>query len=292
MKSQVKKRRTTWLPCLLFILILFQSSRAEIKVSEFIDNFENNEKQSVLPGPVDSMIIERGPARFELRSGNLALADCGWGSSVVMAFQGRVKFTYQPPDAIECYQLHKFTGQDTLSCEFDDITFFWTVPPEGLPDTSLLSRRQIDKAAWKNIRQAQKDAIDYMGIYLPNALIGDLISASQDTFFYADFTIKKFEHLVFVDDPRKTDRFTLYKLRLTQGVQTYDVYGAFSPAGTDPAPIRSKSPVDITHFEINSFIENNFKMRIDCRIYFVPVRTDRGYVYLRWYEDNRPLAAK
>jgi len=290
MNFQGAKKRVILMACVLIILALTQRSRADFDISVFIDNFENNDKQTVLAGPIDLLVLERGPARFELRSGNLTLADFGCKLPLAMVFQGRVNFTYRPPDAIECYQLHKFTGQDTLICEFDDITFFWTVPPEGLPDSSLLTRQAIEKAAWKKIKDAQKDALDYMGIYLPNALAGDLVSASQDTFFYADFAIKKFEQLVFRDNQLKDDRYSLCKLRQTSGHKTYDVYGAFSPDGTSLLSARGLLPIDITHYNLNVYIENNFDLQIESQMYFVPLRNDRKYIHFDWYYDTVPIS--
>jgi len=259
-------------------------------VELFIDNFKNRKDQKVLVGHIDSLAIIRGNAEFYLTDGELTMFDFGCGRPCAMVFDGKVRFIYSPPDEIEHYQLRKLSGKDTLNYKFDKITFFYTIELDNFPDTAPFTRQPIPKEAWKIFERANKDAFNYSGIYIPNHIIGDLLTGSAGTFFYADIWTDKFNHLAFREDPRCYDVYQLIKMRRAGGIQTYDVYGGYSADSMLPGQ-RGLMPIDIKHYEIESKIERGGKMTSKCRIHFTPMRWGRQFFYLFWYDKNKVLFA-
>lgn len=259
-------------------------------VNTFIENFEKNDKQTVLIGHIDTMVIIRGNAEFHLGPGELTLFDFGWGKPSAMVYKGQVNFVYSPPDQIERYQLKKFTGKDTLQGKFESICFFYTVELDNMPDTSSFTRNVVDKKVWEILENARDDAFDHLKIYMPVKLIGDIISEESGTFFYADFKIKKFEHLVFREDPYQDDHYRLYKLRRSGGHKTFDVYSGYSPAN-DLVSQRGLKAIDITHYKIDSQIKRDGEMLVKCRIDYVALKSGRKFLSFDWLDKNKISSA-
>jgi hypothetical protein len=290
MKSLNKRNLYFMIYVLLFLIIIHGNVFSTQDVSLFLENFEKPEKHTALSGKIDSLTIIRGNAEFHLGAGELTLFDFGWDRPSAMVFAGPVRFIYKPPDEIEHYQLHKFTGKDTLDCEFDTISFFFTVELDNFPDTSLFVRQEPKKRHREILEQAHKDAFDHFGVFMPNRILYDFLNEDTGKYFYADFRIKKFDHLVYRENIFADDYYRLYKLRRSGGYKTYDVYGGYSEDEGCPSK-RGIMPIDIKHYNIESKIETSGEMVCKCRIYFAPLKKDIKYLNLMWYCKNKPLSA-
>lgn len=277
--------------CLTAILIAILANFAgAFEVETFIENFEYGNEQMVLVGQIDSLSIVRGQFEFHLGKGELTLFDFGGGIPCAMVFKGPVHFIYSPPDEIERYQLNKFTGKDTLDSKFDDITFFYTVELNNLPDTTKFIRQPIPKKAWEQFEQTAKDALYFSGFYLPNFLVGSLMTGNIGSFLYADIQMDNFNHLAFYENPELDDKYKIVKMLRRAGLKTIDVYGGFSEDNVLPI-FKGLMPIDVTHYEINSKIDVGGKMTSQCRIHYSPLKDGRQHLRFEWYYKNEPLAA-
>jgi len=164
----------------------------ENDIDTFVKNFESNNDQQVLTGHIDSLAIIRGNAEFYLTDGELTFFDFGWEKPSAFYFKGDVRFRYSPPDEVERYQLQRFTDEDTLDAEFEEIMVYYTVDIPNLPDSSSLIRKKISKDKWLAHKNAWGDAFDYQKIYIPNHLLNDLISKVENGLFYADFRLDRY----------------------------------------------------------------------------------------------------
>jgi hypothetical protein len=269
----------------LAFVFLAETSRA-LSPQEIVYNIENNGKQTVLAGHVESFSISRGNAKFFLGPGDLTLFDFGSGRICAMTFKGKGRVLYTPPNQIEMNQLRKFTGKDMLYGPIEKATFFFTVEPDWLPDTSAFSRAVVAGFPWGELCGARNEEFDHLWINLTNKLIGDLISEEPGTYFNAAFDLEGVGNLVFEEDPFNDDYYALYELVWHAGTETYDVLGGYS-ADDGLVSRRGIIPVDVTHYDIDTRIEADGDMAVKCRIEFTPLRSGRRYVYFIWHYKSK-----
>jgi len=275
---------------LIICLFLSGYSYARNNVSAYLENFESKGNQTVLTGHIDKMRIARDDAMFSLGPGEIALFDFGWDKPSAMVYKGEGVFSYVPPDIVELGQLLKFTGQPWLNHKFSTAVFFFTIPIDELDTLIGLTRQRASKFDWEQIVIAQKDAIDHLWIHMPNMLLDGLLSERRGDFFYADFHLDEIGHLVFRENPSSDDWYRLYDIKRSAGIKTADVLGGWSPDDKMPTQ-RGVMPIDIYHYEIESTIETEGKMTVNCRIHYVPLLSDVRFLYFNWYYKNKVIAA-
>ncbi len=272
------------------ILFLALDAFAAIDVKTVISNIEKNDKQQVKTGRIDSLVIERGNARFTLGPGDLTLYDFESGKVAAMTYAGIGRFHYLPPDKVEAGQLRKFSGKDTLDATFKEATFFFTVEMAGMPDTSLFKSNVVDKKSWEQLRGALDNEFDHMKLNVPSMLMGDLLTQQPGTYFNAHVKTDKMGEYVIVEDPFSDDLYTLYEMVRHSGAADADIISAYSPDNDLPSQ-RGVTPIDITHYDISSRIEGGGKMTVTCRIDYTPLRWGRQYVYFPWNYQNKVISA-
>jgi len=284
-------KRPIWNLCLTTIsIVLLANFAVAFDVETFIANFENKNDQTVLVGQIDSLSIIRGQFEFYLGQGELTLMDFGGGIPCAMVFKGKVHFIYSPPDEIERYQLHKFTGKDTLNNTFDDITFFYTIEIPNMPDTANFVRKKMTQKLWYTFRDLRDVAFKSLDTYLANNLLGDLISDGPGTFFYADFHYKKFDYYIFRENPGGDDQYRLYNLIWANGHHTYDCLAGHSLDDLLPSQ-RGVMDIDINHYDIDTKVETGDKMFCRARLQYTPLRQGRNYLRFYWFYKNKPILA-
>jgi hypothetical protein len=252
-------------------------------------NIEQNEHQSVLVGPVDTLFIVRGNAEFYLGPGELSLFDFGSGRIAAMAFQGQGSFIYAPPDEVERYQLRKFTGANTLQDNFGKFTVFFTVELEPFPDTANFARMEVGKSSWKQLHEFNQELFKKLGNNVDNRIMGDLLADGPGTYFCAGFETEKSGNLIFEENPLEDDMFRFYRIYRNAVGPDVDVLSGYSPENDLPSQ-RGVVPIDIYHYDIKSIIEGGGKMMVDCAIHYVPTRWGRQFFFLKWYNQNKPIA--
>ena len=275
---------------LSLVFFAITSSSKSITPQEIVYNIEKNDKQSVLKGRVESYEIVRGNARFQLGPGELTLFDFGSGMIAAMAFNGFGRFYYAPPDKIEKHQVNKFTGADTVVDSLNEACFFFTVEFDNPLDTANFIRTGAGKSAWKLMQSARDEEFEHMLINLTNRLLGDLMTVGPGTYFNAYLKLVENGEFVFEEDPFNDDLFGLYHLTKYSTTEFADVVSAYSPDYDLPSQ-RGVIPIDITHYNIESRVETDGDMEVNCRIRFTPMRWGQQFVYLHWYGGNRLLYA-
>ena len=278
--------------CITIILVIIASRGLALPfdVDRFVSNMKDRNDQTVLSGPIDSLVIIRPQVEFRLGPGELTIFNFGATRPSAMVYEGKGRFNYTPPDDVERGQLVKFTKKESLDEEFEKMAFFFTIELDDFPDTSNFIREKAAKKAWNILADAVDDAFDHLRINMPNKLIGDLLAGSPGGFFYVDFDNRKIGSLVFMEDPFEDDQFQLIKLARYQGVKFGDVLGGYTPDGSLVSQ-RGVIPIDITHYKIDSDIEGSGKMMVECRIEFTPLRWGYQFPYFTWYYKNKDISA-
>jgi len=273
-------------------LIIFWAATcpADTQVDLFLDNFENNDKQMVSAYQVDSLYINRGGVEIILGRGRLTVFDFGLNRPSAMVYRGQGRFLYTPPDNVEQGQLMKLTGKTALNSKFEKAAFFFTISGSELQIPRDGGKEKVSKNDWEILTDAGKDAFNHLDLFLPNEMLGDLISDTTGLFFYADMELKDIGHAVFREDPVRHDRYRIYSLKRIAGVLSADVLGGFTIGNSLPSE-RGVRPIDIYHYDIDSKIETEGKMIVNCRIYFVPLIDGRKFLYFDWYYRNKIISA-
>jgi hypothetical protein len=264
---------------------IFNDAGAEIIIKDFINNMEKNDKQSVLVGNIDSLNITRGNGQFLLGKGKLTLFDFGTGRVMAMVFEGNGRFVYVPPDEVERGQLQRFIKADKLEDAFPDLTIFYTIEMEGLPDTSGFKREPVDNKTFLRLLEAEDRAFDHQSIYMPNALLDDILAGGPGTYFYGFYTGVKNGRTAYIENPFSDDIYRLSLLKNVGGDKLNEIISANTPDNSLPSQ-RGIMPIDITHYRIDSKIEGNGDMYVKCMIRFIPMRWGRQYLHFYYLNKN------
>ena len=270
--------------------IIGNSIAAISDVAAFEKNMRKKKDQTVLTGHIDTLDIVRPNIEFHLGPGEVTLFDFGGSRPCAMVYKGSGWFFYMPPNDVEKGQLIKFTDDITIFKKFETVCFIFTIELDDFPDTSGFIRGEIPKKAWKKLSKTIEDAFDHLGVYMPNKVIGDLLTEFPGFYFYADFDISGIGHLVFEEDPTQADQFRLYKLRRIVGADDADVIGGYSTDDKLPSQ-RGLQKIDITNYRIESKIEGSGRMDVKCRIEYTPLRWGCNFIEFQWYPENKKISA-
>jgi hypothetical protein len=259
-------------------------------VLDYLNNFENGNTQNVRTGAIDSLTLNLGQTKFRFGAGEITLFDFGWQRPSALIFRGKMNFRYTPVDEIERYQLDRLAGEEIFDHKLDSLCVFFN--DSGLLPAAFESfaSAPVDKSIWNQFRSACEHAFGNVGIYLPNRLMGGLLSDSNTTFFYADFYVRNKGRYAYRIDPGRVEAETFYKLIMANGRETADILGCVTP---EPVLLSERGviPIDITHYDLTSDIESSGDMTVHCKIQFTPLITGVGFLYFDWYKYNRVISA-
>lgn len=287
----MKKYRAICIYCeILLGIFLFSSFASAFDVDQFVSNMKDRNDQTVLTGTIDSLVIIRPQVQFHLGPGELTIFDFGATRPSAMVYKGKGRFLYTPPDAVELHQLVKFTKKERLDSELSSAVFLFTIELDDFPDTSTFKRKKIPKKDWAKFSITIEDAFKRLGIYLPNKIIGDLLTEFPGFYLYVDFDLKKHGRFAFIEDPTSFDQFSLHKRINTAAFNTFDYVGGYSNDKGLPSR-RGIQVIDITNYKIESGIEDDGKMNVTCRIEYNPLRWGCSFLYFDWYYRNKDIVA-
>lgn len=275
----MSKSNTFLVAAICLIMAFVNLAMGEIDVKAFIANMEKNDKQSVLVGNIDSLTIARGNGQFQLGKGKLTLFDFGTGRILAMVFEGNGRFVYVPPDEVERGQLQRYIKRDTLDDMYQSLAIFYTVELDNYIDTTSFSRKPVDKVTWELLVETQDRAFDHQRIYMPNALLDDVLASGIGTYFYSYFVGKKYDRISYRENPYGDDLYRLSLVKNVAGWKYNETVSAYTPDNSLPTQ-RGIMPIDIYHYKIYSTIESNGDMYVKCKIYYTPMRWGGAFYIL------------
>jgi hypothetical protein len=272
------------------IVLFAQVVYAGDTVGLILNNIEQNATQSVLRGGAKGIRISRGNAEFIFDGGEMTLYDFGSGRICAMTCTGHGQFTYIPPDDVERKQLIKFAKCDTLKGVMSDVVIFFTVELDPAIDTSGFQRLEAGKTSWDLLEKSRKEHFEHIGVNTTNSILGDLLSAGPGSYFDAQFTLNNSESYIYIEDPLNDDLYSLYHLYTKTNNDYADVVGGYTPDQSLPSQ-RGVAPIDISHYNLKSRIEQDGDMKVDCWIYFTPMTWGRRFIRLNMYGRNKITCA-
>ena len=276
---------------IIFCLTLFSiKCYASFDASAVINNIVQGDKQSVLSGKIDCLTIIRGKAEFRLGAGDVTLYDFGSGKIAALTFKGTGRFVFHPPNDVELGQLRKFTKQDSLDESFKQITLFFTVSLDNLPDTSSFTRVVVSADSWGQLDDSRDEIFDHLKLNISSNIMGDLLSEKAGTFFCVRLVLDNVGDVVFLENPYNDDQYQLIQLVKYLGSNTYDIVSGYSGDGKLVSE-RGIIPVDITNYKIDYSFDGDQTITAKSRIYFTPLLSGRQYIYFTWYYKNKILSA-
>jgi len=194
----------------------------------FEKNMKNRGDQTALRGTIDSMVVIRPGAEFHLGHGKVTLFDFGASRPCAMVFEGDGRFIFNPPNSVEENQLEKFTDKKNLNEVIKSAVFIFTEDLKSFPDTTTMTRDKIEKSSWNLLSRTVDDAFDRMDVYLPNRIIGDLLTDFPGFYLYVDFELEKTGRFAFVDDPVMDDQYCLRKRVNYLGINIFEYVCGYS----------------------------------------------------------------
>ena len=274
---------------LLVWLIMSSLALAQNDVFAFKDNFEKNDNQTVLVGPIDSLTFNCGNVKFQLGAGELTVFDFGWDKPSALYFNGPARFIYNPPKETDTVLLRKFTDQDSLDFEINNLFIFYTLP-FALPDTARFSRVDLDKSLWRQFGDVRRDAFGYVDVFLAGKLLADLTSSEDGTFLYADFHHQEFDHYIYVENALAGDTHHLFKLKRVNGRKSYDILAAYNLDYDNLAGPRPET-IHVDHYDITANVNSMADMTVKIRLDYTVLASGRRFLEFDWSAANKLLSA-
>ena len=270
-------------------LILSSLALAKTDVFTFKDNFEKNDKQTVLVGHIDSLTFNCGNVKYLLGAGELTVFDFGWDKPSALYFNGPARFIYNTTKETDTELLRKFTGKDSLNFEINRLFIFYTLP-FALPNTAKFSRVEIDKSLWRQFGDVRRDAFDYVDVFLAGKLLADLTSSEDGTFLYADFHHKEFDHYIYVENALAGNTHHLFKLKRDGGRKTYDILAAYN-LEYDNLARRRQETIYVDHYNITAQVNSRADMTVNIRLDYTVLESGRRFLEFGWSAANELLSA-
>lgn len=271
-----------WLSILLSSILLSCALASATDIKELAGNLDSFKKWSMLEGPIDSLVIDRGNVQIHLGPGKVTLYNFESQKPSMMFFHGRGQFRYTPPDQVEKKYLSLVTNRGKIDGEFKDTRFMLADQEISGLDTSLFKRDKVKSKDWKEVRHFNDDLAQYLGFNPQVRILGEILAGEPVSCFLARFKIDDIGDLVYSEDPVCEEYCRLYRYVEKDGRP--ELLTAYSPDGLLPEQ-RGYIAMDITHYDIKGRVNGIGKIESECRIRFKPLRGGSRFIYFDLSRD-------
>jgi hypothetical protein len=262
-----------WL-VLHFALTASSSGQGNEQVMKLYDQIKKLSLDEQKVAEVESLVLKRDVASFRLNKGRICLIQPIQGRVTGAIFVGEGVFEFSPPTEIERYQLKRFTKQENLSVEFEELYLgFSDTTGMELEHKLSFSKGDVPGQFVSIMRDCPKRILEKTGSNLWSRVLADMLTDTSfrvsypdrsDGFFYADIKTGQLDHLFFAFDPQaveevilaKTPTGTLpVKCDLVCSFHQADDYSKASPwTDNTPIPHEEKDEIKVTHYKIEAEI--------------------------------------
>lgn len=207
--------------------------------------------------------IDRDSIHLTLNRGTLAFFTPVHGLVTGAVFLGEGEILVLPPNKIEKFQLHKFTGSPILNEKFDSAVFHFT-DNTFQEITRELRESSPQESTVLNLDTTWKEAVHDLSLNLNYRILQNLLATPQKTLFHASLhgiSLGWFEAFY---DERANEPVLIGRVTHDQGRDFADIWTTFRSPRTSPADprrfLRETQLFDITSVTIAA--------QIDERAYF------------------------
>ena len=224
---------------------------------------------------------------FHLDSGRLYLLTPVVARTVGAVFIGSGSVSFSPPLPVEQGQLWRVLGDSNLTAHLVSVVFFFA-------DSTLADLRQLLTFAPEPVppkaRQPVSDALDRLveGHRTESSFTTALLNGDANGFFYAYVHRVVGEDLAFEVDPDAEEPILLRRRGRLQGqhAQTVCEFPRRTElADTLGAPPRPSTPLTVTRYDIESWIDNSLGFRAQTTVHFTARRDGVRWTPLLLFQD-------
>lgn len=238
---------------------------------------------------VRRLVLRRDVMEFHLDSGRLYLLTPVATRTVGAVFVGTGSISFVPPLAVERGQLWRVLGDSSLNAPLVSVVFFFT-------DSTLADLRQhlafAPEPVSPDTRQPVSDALDRLveshAHRTESTFTTALLNGDANGFFYAYVKRVSGEDLMFEIDPEAEEQIMLLRHGRQQGQHIQAVCQFPRQAELadtlTPRPPRP-TPVTVTAYDIESWIDNSLNFRAQTTVHLTARRDGVRWVPLWLYED-------
>jgi hypothetical protein len=274
-----------WL-ALHFALTASSAGQDYEQVMKLYDQIKDASLDEQKVAEVESLVLKRDAALFRLNKGKICLLQPIQGKVCGAVFVGEGVFEFSPPTEIEKYQLKRFTKQENLSAEFEELYL-------GFSDTTgieLEHKLNFSKGEVSGkFKSIMKDFPERLsktsGRNIWSRILADILTDSLflmsytergKGFLFADIKTGQFSHFFFVFDPKEREEVVLeipepkpdlYWRDQACSFHQADDYLKNAPVKNTPLPHEDKDEIKITHYKIEAEIsiteELSAKVEVD-----------------------------
>jgi hypothetical protein len=249
----------------LFVLLLFLGQ--PVLASDFlsaVDSLTDYPTDSLREIKVEDFTLTLRYGQVYFKRGELYLTGYFRGSPTAAFFIGHGRFRYNPPDAIEAQQVHRFYLTDSVDVKFDEAYF-------AFPWNSDLLNEMKDKGAFtdpsyriKSFLKAMRDIPDKKFRYnLPLNVYKAAIENRPD-YLWINLLKDRYFNTVYVYDPYSPEQVSLYKY--TSNFRTPQVVSSIIDDQVDSSKIIN-SEFDLFQYDIAVDISTVGNSQISCTMH-------------------------
>ncbi len=257
-----------------FALLGISSAQDHEQVMELYDQIKNVSLDEQKVAEVESLVLKRDVAIFRLNKGKMCLFQPIEGKVTGAVFVGEGIFEFSPPTEIERYQLKRFTQQENLSVEFEEL-YLWFSDTTGTELEHRLISPQVEVSGRLESvkRDCHKRLMEKAGRYLCRCALADIPADSSlmmrqtdrgDGYFYVDIKATQLGHLFFSFDPRRVEEVVLRTPDNRPGRSRRDLVCCFHRADdylknpsvmNTPIPHEQRDVIKVTHYKMEVEID-------------------------------------
>jgi hypothetical protein len=256
------------------------------QVMKLYDQIKNLSLDEQKVAEVGGIVLKRDVASFRLNKGKICLIQPIQRNVFGAVFVGEGVFEFSPPTEIEKYQLKRFTKQENLSAEFEELYL-------GFSDTTSMElEHKLSFSKGEVIRKFELIIKDFpnrlsktSGRNIWSRILADILTDSSflmsypdhgKGFLFASIKTGQFSHFFFVFDPKEAEEVVLeipepktdlYWRDQVCSFHQADDYLKNPPVKNTPIPHEDKDEIKITHYKIEAEIsmteELSAKVEVD-----------------------------
>lgn len=244
---------------------------------------------------VENFSFTRDRARLHLQHGWLVLAQPVAGRITGAIFFGKGRFTLNPPDEIDRYQIRRFTDRDSIAEPFTAAYVRFTDSTAvQLQRRLTFLPRNVPEEAGKLHARLSRLLLEERGLNLAAAVLSDLANRPANGFFFAALE-QGTEHenfpsyILFYHDVRARESVAAYQYfphRVNKPFYTLCAYSGGSGAPADSAaPEAGDASLNIRHYQGRILVEKNGNIRVRSELAFSPAIDRVQFLTLDLYAD-------
>jgi len=257
------------------------------EVAKLYDQIKNTSFDENKVAELDSLVLKRDAGLFRLNKGKLCLFQPTQGRVTGAVFVGKGVFELSPPTEIEKYQLKRFTNQENLNTEFEELYLgFSDTTGMELEHKLSFSKGEVPiKFEWIR-KDSPERLLKTSDRNLWSRILADILTDSS--FFmnhpergagilFADIKTTQLGRFFFMFDPKEVEEVVLEMPEPKPGIFWCDQVCSFHKSDdylknpsvkNTPIYYEDKDEIKVTHYQIEAEISQTEELSANVKMDF------------------------